>query len=305
MASILDHPAARDHDIANRRAAAREDQMIGRLLRTGTRHVRVVRIEHHPIRPRAQVDDARRLADRLRALARSAAPEPRSDMRFGGIGEHRAPSLSQPRLVFHPAQLLGRADRRLTIGAHAEAPADLQEARGIEETVTEIRLGGDGDADDDRIQQALSDVYDDAVKGLASGGRISRATLAELVAGYKELDRIVVSLSEKTNLPEKQILALWEKRTKHVGTGFHLWNAYTPYFKDHEQDELGRTFGTWPPEGRHSCCFVHPLFMLFEQMTTMLLSAKNVILRSRKLIRMTTRTSYGSTMRCGSTPVAE
>ena len=165
--------------------------------------------------------------------------------------------------------------------------------------------GGDGDADDDRIQQALSDVYDDAVKGLASGGRISRATLAELVAGYKELDRIVVSLSEKTNLPEKQILALWEKRTKHVGTGFHLWNAYTPYFKDHEQDELGRTFGTWPPEGRHSCCFVHPLFMLFEQMTTMLLSAKNVILRSRKLIRMTTRTSYGSTMRCGSTPVAE
>jgi hypothetical protein len=96
----------------------------------------------------------------------------------------------------------------------------------------------------DSIEQALSEVFSEALADLSAGGRVSDETLSVLSNGYKKLDRLVIDLSDQTGLPEKQILALWERRTKHVGSGFHPWNAYSNYFKNNEEGELRGTFGS-------------------------------------------------------------
>jgi hypothetical protein len=77
---------------------------------------------------------------------------------------------------------------------------------------------------------------------LIHGGRISEETFKVLNSAYQKLDRIIVDLVEQTGLPEKQVLLLWEKRTKLTGSRFHSWNAYTNYFKNHQDEELRRVF---------------------------------------------------------------
>ena len=69
-------------------------------------------------------------------------------MRFALCGKHAAAPFAQALLIFEPAQFLGRAHRRLTVGAHTKPPVHVEKARGVEKAVAQIRFGADGDADD-------------------------------------------------------------------------------------------------------------------------------------------------------------
>ena len=100
---LQDDPPARDHDIADGRACAREQQMVERGLRRCAHHGGMRVIQHQPVGPAADGDGARGLADGLRAVLRGIAPQASAHMRLRVRGEYRAPFLAQALLILHPA----------------------------------------------------------------------------------------------------------------------------------------------------------------------------------------------------------
>ena len=87
---VLDDPASGHHDVANGRAAAREQQVIECSRLGGAGHARVCAVEHQPIRAMAHGDDSGRLADRERPVFRCIAPQTRADVGLGAVGQHAA-----------------------------------------------------------------------------------------------------------------------------------------------------------------------------------------------------------------------
>ncbi len=146
MVLIFDSPSARNHDVANSRVAAGEQQMIQGCIRRRPHHGRMRGIEHQPVGTTAHFDGPGRLADGLRAIAGGVAPKAGTHVRFVAGGKDGAPLLAQTLLIFQPAQLLGWTHGGLTVGAHAEASARFHEACRIEKAVTEVGFSTDGDA---------------------------------------------------------------------------------------------------------------------------------------------------------------
>jgi hypothetical protein len=83
-----------------------------------------------------------------------------------------------------------------------------------------------------------------------SGGRISNLNHEILEEGFLQLDTLIVDLSERTGLPQKQISNLWDKWSKASTSAnrFHSWVSYQKYFKAHEKEELTREYGQNRPQ---------------------------------------------------------
>jgi len=82
VAPVLDHPAARDHDVANGRIATGEQQVVQCRVRDRTDHGSMLCIQHQPVGAMPHFDRSGRLADGLRAMLRSVTPESRSHVRL-------------------------------------------------------------------------------------------------------------------------------------------------------------------------------------------------------------------------------
>jgi hypothetical protein len=80
-------------------------------------------------------------------------------------------------------------------------------------------------------------------KAAITSGRISHQNHAILQEGFKQLHTVIVDLSQRTGLPEKQILHLWNRQSNPpTSPSKNSWNKYSRYFKHHEEEELHRAY---------------------------------------------------------------
>ena len=81
---------------------------------------------------------------------------------------------------------------------------------------------------------------------------------ATLSAGYDELEAILITLNERTNLPMQKILDGWHKSRSRTISGINHWNQYMKYAMRHEEQERRRL--NLPPEVLRRFPMCNPLF---------------------------------------------
>ncbi|KAI9453753.1 hypothetical protein HD554DRAFT_2179297, partial [Boletus coccyginus] len=73
-----------------------------------------------------------------------------------------------------------------------------------------------------------------------TSGRRTAAVNAILMAGYDELEAVLIRLIEQTNLTTQQILDGWHKSRSRAVNSINHWNQYTKYAMRHEEQERRR-----------------------------------------------------------------
>jgi hypothetical protein len=105
----------------------------------GAGEPRVGPVERDDVGIGADLDGADRLAKRRRAAARQPAPQRRAQAI--GVRETATAPGQQPLAVLQPAQLLGRVDAHVAVGAQREAPARGRKLGRREQAVAQVGLG--------------------------------------------------------------------------------------------------------------------------------------------------------------------
>jgi hypothetical protein len=78
--------------------------------------------------------------------------------------------------------------------------------------------------------------------GAGANGRLSDATKNIRDEGFKEIERMFVTLAQRTSIDISRLTSGFYRSFANKTVAFHSWNAYQIYFKDNRDAEVNRTY---------------------------------------------------------------